>query len=271
MIDAKIQSQLRERFNPDGSMLRRQQLRMLEILLHIDRVCAEHNIKYWLSSGTLLGAVRHGGFIPWDDDLDIEMLREDYERFVKVFSVSEDYVLQTRKTERYYMLPFAKVRDRHTRLDELGNNVNFKHKGLFVDIFCLERSPRFAYVVFGVAMHILLRVQRGHSGGFARAIALLSKSLFYGSVAIMRPLLRLLPFKSLNHLYGCGPRWRCRHIEDIMPLATVEFEGYSFPAPRDTDAYLRQMFGNYNALPNLEKLRIHNVSCRFLNDENSEE
>ena len=73
MIDAKVQSQLRERFNPDGSMLRRQQLRMLEILLHIDRVCAEHNIKYWLSSGTLLGAMRHGGFIPWDDDLDIEM------------------------------------------------------------------------------------------------------------------------------------------------------------------------------------------------------
>jgi lipopolysaccharide cholinephosphotransferase len=56
-----------------------------------------------------------------------------------------------------------------------------------------------------------------------------------------------------------------------MPLATVEFEGYSFPAPHDTDAYLKQMFGNYNALPNLEKLRIHNVSCRFLNDENSEE
>ena len=77
MIDATIQQQLRERFNPEGSMLRKQQQRMLEILLHIDEVCTEHNIKYWLSSGTLLGAVRHGGFIPWDDDLDIEMLKED--------------------------------------------------------------------------------------------------------------------------------------------------------------------------------------------------
>ena len=71
MIDQEIQAKLREKFNPDGSMLRKQQLRMLEILLYIDKVCKENNINYWLSSGTLLGAVRHGGFIPWDDDLDI--------------------------------------------------------------------------------------------------------------------------------------------------------------------------------------------------------
>ena len=74
MIDKKLQQDLRERFSPEGSMLRKQQLRMLEILLYIDKVCKEHGIRYWLSSGTLLGAVRHGGFIPWDDDLDVEMM-----------------------------------------------------------------------------------------------------------------------------------------------------------------------------------------------------
>ena len=69
MITDTLQNELRERYNPDGSILRKQQLRMLEMLQYIDFVCKKHNIRYWLCSGTLLGAVRHGGFIPWDDDV----------------------------------------------------------------------------------------------------------------------------------------------------------------------------------------------------------
>ena len=76
--------ELRERYNPEGSLLRRQQTRMLEILLEVDRICQKHDIRYWLSSGTLIGALRHDGFIPWDDDLDIEMMREDYLRLMEV-------------------------------------------------------------------------------------------------------------------------------------------------------------------------------------------
>ena len=75
---------LRERFNPEGSILRRQQLRMLELLDAVDCICKKHNIPYWLSSGTLIGAARHNGFIPWDDDLDIEILRSDYLRLIKI-------------------------------------------------------------------------------------------------------------------------------------------------------------------------------------------
>ena len=271
MLEAKMEQQLRERFNPEDSMLRRQQLRMLDILLHIDKVCSEHDIKYWLSSGTLLGAVRHGGFIPWDDDLDVEMLRKDYDRFIEVFEDSEEFVLQTRKTDRYFLLPFAKVRDRYSLLDEMGNNLNYNYKGLFVDIFCLEESPRFAYVGYGVAMHLILRLQRGNSGGFARAVTTLNKRLFYGSVSLLSPVLRLLPHKQLNHIYGCGPRWRCRYIDNILPLSSVVFEGHTFPAPRDTDAYLRHMFGDYGVLPNLDKLPIHNAQCTFLQPENKTE
>ena len=80
-----MDSELRKRFNPDGSLLRRQQLRMLELLEVIDVICRKHQIPYWLSSGTLIGAARHKGFIPWDDDLDIEMLRSDYLRLLKFF------------------------------------------------------------------------------------------------------------------------------------------------------------------------------------------
>lgn len=270
MITPELQQQLRERFNPEGSMLRRQQLRMLEILLYVDSICKEHNIQYWLSSGTLLGAARHGGFIPWDDDLDIEMLKEDYDRFLALFEDNEKYVIQTRNNDDYYLLPFAKIRDKHTIISEYGNNSNYKHRGLFIDIFCLEPSPRFAYVGFGVVLHALLKLQKCAHSRAALGILRLGKHLFYGSVALLKPLFRLLPFKSLNHAYGCGPRWRRRHIEDIMPLSAISFEGYEFPAPKNSDAYLRAMFGDYNTLPNLDKLRVHTAECEFMEQATNE-
>lgn len=264
MIDAQLQQQLRERFNPDGSMLRRQQLRMLDILLYIDKVCKDNDIKYWLSSGTLLGAVRHGGFIPWDDDLDIEMLKEDYIKFLKVFPDNEEFVMQTRHNDKYYLLPFAKIRDRHSCLSEFGGNENYKYRGLFVDVFCLEKSPRFAYVVFGIILHYIIKFQNGKCDKFSLALTNLYKKLFYGFVYISKPLLSIIPFKKLNHLYGCGPRWRCRNIKDIIPLSTIQFEGYQFPAPNSCDAYLTQMFGNYTKLPHLDAIRTHISKCDFI-------
>lgn len=100
-----MDSELRKRFNPDGSLLRRQQLRMLELLEVIDVICRKHQIPYWLSSGTLIGAARHKGFIPWDDDLDIEMLRSDYLRLLKVLpqELPDNLALQTNETDPNYI------------------------------------------------------------------------------------------------------------------------------------------------------------------------
>lgn len=97
MIDADIQADLRRRFNPDGSLLRRHQLKLLDMLRFIDEVCRNNDIPYWLSSGTLIGVMRHGGFIPWDDDVDVEMLAVDFPRFKEAVERIADprYVLQT--------------------------------------------------------------------------------------------------------------------------------------------------------------------------------
>lgn len=77
MIDKRLQAELRAKYNPDGSNLRKAQLRMFDMLVAFDKICKEHNLRYWLAAGTLIGAARHGGFIPWDDDLDVNMPRED--------------------------------------------------------------------------------------------------------------------------------------------------------------------------------------------------
>ena len=78
------QEELRARFNPDGSPLRRQQMVMLEMAKLLDRICKKHDIPYFLYAGSLLGAIRHDGFIPWDDDFDVALLRKDYKRLMKI-------------------------------------------------------------------------------------------------------------------------------------------------------------------------------------------
>ena len=83
-LPESVHQSLREQYNPDGSTLRRAQLRMLDMLKFLDRVCRENGIRYWIDFGTLLGAVRHDGFIPWDDDTDVCMLKEDADAFKRV-------------------------------------------------------------------------------------------------------------------------------------------------------------------------------------------
>ena len=83
MIDKQTQEELRARYNPDGSDLRRLQLHMLDLLVEFDRICRKNDIDYWLEYGTLIGAARHGGFIPWDDDLDVTLLKKDRKKLIE--------------------------------------------------------------------------------------------------------------------------------------------------------------------------------------------
>ena len=167
-MDNNLKQELRERFNPDGSLLRRQQLRMLELLEAVDLVCKKYDIPYWLSSGTLIGAVRHQGFIPWDDDLDIEMLREDYLRLMKVLpeELPDKFVLQTHETDPNYISNYAKVRDMNSYLEETNAYDRiWKYQGVYIDIFSLERIP-FSYpsVMNRKSSCITHRIEHKHEG-----------------------------------------------------------------------------------------------------------
>lgn len=119
------------------------QEKILEIMKYIDTLCRENNITYFLLGGTALGAVRHGGFIPWDDDLDIIMTTSEYEKLRAVFNASkpEKYVLQEWRTTPDY-LEYAKIRMNGTTfIEEAFKNRKDLHQGIYVDIMILHKVP----------------------------------------------------------------------------------------------------------------------------------
>lgn len=115
----------------------------LMIAKEVKRICEKNNIKYYLIAGSLLGAVRHGGFIPWDDDMDIGMLRADYDQFIKVCEEELDkrFFLQTWDTDSEYPMPYAKIRLRGTHFVEAFSESANMNNGIFVDIFPYDNAP----------------------------------------------------------------------------------------------------------------------------------
>ena len=261
---------LRQRFNPDGSLLRRQQMRMLEILLEVDKICKKHHIEYWLSSGTLIGAMRHDGFIPWDDDLDIEMMRSDYLRLMKVLptELPEWLALQNDETNPNYFYFYAKVRDRRSKmLEQNGYDRLWKEQGIYIDIFPMEQHPIWMHKLTEKAVGHMYKIWRTSTDD-TKAIKKVRR-IFDLNNKILFPCLRtfLLPLTShLSPLITSGmgiPFHNPRYADEIFPLTTHVFEGHQLPVPHDADAHLRHIFGDYMQLPDLDKLALHVGELEF--------
>lgn len=143
----------------DQEDLRKAQMVMLYIMKRIHEVCVKHKIKYWLDYGTLLGAIRHDGFIPWDDDMDICMMRDDYERFNQIAQkeFGEEFFWQTRETEPNYFNEFGRVRLNGTVwMQKFWQHAGIKHHGFFIDIFPQDPFPKQKYKIkFLVQIRIL--------------------------------------------------------------------------------------------------------------------
>lgn len=256
-------------YNPIGSDLRKMQLRMLDMLSFVDKICSKHDIKYWLGAGTLLGAVRHGGFIPWDDDLDIELLKEDYIKLVKILisEANSDYFLQIHDTDPNYIFPIAKLRDINSIIYENnGSDINYKYKGIFIDIFFLEKGSNF---LVDTAVHLqkvpyaLTLLENDRFG-----ILALLRNLTYSSVHKgLFPCLRILAkmMKGDKQVLPLGTGFRAsRNLSDIFPLSKISFEGRVFNAPANPDAYLKKIYGSYMEIPPVDKRRVHTQKVLFL-------
>lgn len=261
------QEMLRQRFNPEGSPIRRQQLRMLEMLLHIDEICRRHEIRYWLSSGTLIGAVRHNGFIPWDDDLDIEMMRRDYKRLLAVLpkELPDTMAVQTIDSDPGYFFCYAKVRDLRSFLAETNDyDRRCKYRGVYIDIFPMEQQR--------MAVHKWSETAHGHVYKMWRTSKDDDKQLrrirllTHFNLNIIHPILRTVNRLTGAHIITSGlgvPFHNRRYKEDIFPLTTHEFEGHLLPVPHNADHMLRLMYGDYMQLPDIEKITQHASEMRI--------
>lgn len=267
MIEESLQKELRERYNPEGSELRKLQLRMLDMLVYFDRFCREHDIKYWLSSGTMLGAVRHKGFIPWDDDMDIEMLPEDYKKLASLRKSFDNdrFVLQDHVSDEEYISPSPKIRDLHSEIKEIHNrDLGYKYKGVFIDIFIREPSTFVNTRLSHIWMYGTYAIT-SHKHGLIRR---LTKDFSYGFMhGVLFPVLRfsnrkLADKNGLRCSLGAG-FYSCVDADKIFPLKEYEFEGHTFWGPGDYDHYLKTLFGDYMQLPPMDKIRIHTTNYRI--------
>ena len=254
----------------DQEMLRKAQLKMVEILEAIDDICERHDIKYWLCYGTLLGAVRHKGFIPWDDDCDICMMREDFEKFTRyVNELPENLFLQTDKNDPHYTRKIMKIRMKNTLLVEFDESENEKyHQGIFVDIFVWDYFDSFSKDFLkniSVVNKWKYKRKQYPKGHWKRAVIQVGVAIpfFFYNVAIktMRAVSCLYRKNSSLNYIGQEIRVSDNKYFDkniIFPLKKdLEFEGKYFYVPNDSDAFLKIKYGDYMVLPKPENRHWH--------------
>ena len=235
----------------------------LEMLLEFDSICKKNNLSYFLFAGTLLGAVRHKGFIPWDDDIDVCMPRNDYQTFMRIGQkeLSSKLFLQNHNTDKGYTLPFAKIRNVDTTFIEYNAQRKHFNQGVFIDIFPMDGYPsdqkRRKKYTFKQRMlkNVCYRSYLGNSlfsklksipiyivTGFKSAKRYINKyekfvsKLEYGKTDL------IMIFDGI----ACDKAYSYSSFND---KCKIEFEGYKLVSPKDYDRYLKEEFGDYMKLP----------------------
>lgn len=235
-----------------------------EILSVIHEVCSAYNLRYTLAYGTLICAIRHGGFIPWDDDIDIIMPREDYEKLLSVWNdvAPTGYILQNIRTNSDYTNTFTKIRKDHTTFlqDETERDKSY-HKGIFVDIFPADRvAPgKLGRTVQYIACAVNLLFTRGHASGSGGMVGMVERLLLSLPKAV-RPVLRNAAERCIRSWNGNkNLQWYvpCT-IEDtkyyfcadmFLNMKMIAFCSKKYLCVADPDAFLRAYYGDYMKLP----------------------
>ena len=233
----------------------------LEIMKYIHQFCEQNHLRYSLAYGTAIGAVRHHGFIPWDDDIDIVMPREDYNRFLTLWKNSDDYILVNKDTNPDFTQNFTKIKKNHTTFLQEEDVGKSYHKGIFVDIFPADRIPHqtLAQQKFYLCCLLSLLFTRNHNsgkGGLVQKVenALLSLSENSKRTLLLRANQNIQKYNShkdyryifLSTLQSCTMVYPSNIFSEIV---LTDFENEEFYIFKQVDLHLKIVYGNYMQLP----------------------
>lgn len=254
----------------------------LSILKEIDRICEKYNITYYIVGGTLLGAVRHKGFIPWDDDIDIGMYRNDYKRFEKACEkeLGKDFFLQTVNTDPFYYQRMPKVRKNNTSIITESTLRNPEmHNGVFVDIFMLdyERKPLTSkcdrkFKLNRRLMNIFSKkALRKYNNNLKDAVVRIIPRWFINFIENIFVAGKKEKEYTVNYTSIYGLKKQTFPSNYYSDGVKVQFEDNYFNAPKEYIKILESIYGDYMQLPPIEKRGVHHRIIDFkINGKNVE-
>lgn len=269
-----------DKFEMDSNKdLRHLQNILLLIIGEIDELCKKHNITYYLNGGNALGAVRHNGFIPWDDDFDIMMHTKDYQKLIEVCRSQLD-------PEKWYIQEawvdwpgsFSKIRLKGTYLEDVGEwkEIDFDNRGIYIDIFEIVNAPSSKFLKY--IQYFAAKLLNAHSllrKGYETRSFLKKTAIFFSKALNNKKIFTLAKSlvyrysgkdtREVANFYGMSRFKNAFYRKEIFSTPSYhKFEGVELPLPTDYHQYLRQSFGDYMKLPPVEEQKpAHSTKVDF--------
>lgn len=263
---------------------------ILEMYIHVSKICERHHLTLMLTGGSCLGAVRHKGFIPWDDDLDLMMPREDYDKLLSLCErgvLGDEYVFTYPSKQHDSPVAFLKIYLKDSKIRDMNGSRKNYPEGVFIDIFPIEGTPENHFIrkCKGPVANLLRLFANmvDSSGKWSKeetAFYKQSKSLYVNMKCrqVIGKLLSVFSHKRWICLYDSFvkdkrkssfssiPTGRKLYLGETLPSSVYfppsngMFEGISVKLPADTDAYLKNLYGNYMWIPPVEKRESHMIT-----------
>lgn len=249
---------------PQGNeMLQRLQAILFEMAVTIKDIFEKNDVRYVIEYGSLLGAVRHGGFIPWDDDFDFVVFEEDYNKATESLrrELPEKYILHDSLSDPEYFYSFSKVRHLYSIAIEEGFTDKLKFRGISIDLFKgrIEKNNRFARRLFLAKSHT---ISHWHRFLFSKRLSDFWKSLLYGIITCYYSVLHFIIPKSPYFHKSPDTDQYFIPLDKYLPLSKVLFNGVEFYAPNNPDYVLIDRYGDWKSFPSTVSFHLNELSIQ---------